>query len=207
MTLLTNKILQQVKAKFGLRMTWELGVIELHRKVPYDYDSEFQDLYMKCAVSLVEGRIDVHQALMFQADTKHGKHTASRDWFDAGVAAVCGLASGIVEYALVTLGGDATVLIDVLVGTTTGAIGGLFYRYVGQQACLPAIFLGTLYWFFYETAFVIGILEIVVGELETGVTRFMAVAVKTFVLTMGAAYGMKLTLDDSLDAWLDQNGN
>jgi len=38
------------------------------------------------------------------------------------------------------------------------------------------------YWFFYGTAFVIGILEIIAGELETGVTRFVAVSVKTFVL-------------------------
>jgi len=47
MTLLTNKILQGVKDKFGLRMTWNLGVIrlkfrvedggfELHRKVRVD---------------------------------------------------------------------------------------------------------------------------------------------------------------------------
>lgn len=31
----------------------------------------------------------------------------------------------------------------------------------------------------------IGILEIAAGELELGVTRFMAVAVKTFILTLG----------------------
>ena len=30
------------------------------------------------------------------------------------------------------------------------------------------------------TAFVLGILEIISGELETGVVRFMAVSVKTF---------------------------
>jgi hypothetical protein len=53
MTLLTSKIMQQLKDKFKVRTTWELGVIklkfrvedggyELHRKVPYDYDSEFQ---------------------------------------------------------------------------------------------------------------------------------------------------------------------
>ena len=29
--------------------------------------------------------------------------------------------------------------------------------------CLPAVYLGTLYWFFYGTAFVIGILEIIAG--------------------------------------------
>jgi hypothetical protein len=55
MTLLTSKILQQIKDKFNIRTTWELGVIklkfrvedggrELHRKVPYDYDSEFQGM-------------------------------------------------------------------------------------------------------------------------------------------------------------------
>lgn len=223
MTLLTNKILQQIKDKFKLRMTWELGVIklkfrveeglhEIHRKVPYDYDSEFQDLYMKIAIALVEKRITIHQALLFQQETKRGEHTArsglflrdfpgrlvlypleaatcaviffSGDWYDAMVAAICGLVAGIVEMMLVAMGGDAKVLVDVMVGMTTGAIGGLFYRFGGQKTCLPAIFFGTLYWFFYGTAFVIGILEIVVGELETGVVRFMAVSVKTFVLTM-----------------------
>jgi len=227
-------------------MTWELGVIklkfrvedgkyELHRKVPYDYDSEFQDLYMKIAVALIEDRINIHQALTFAYETKHGQHTAksglflrdfpgrlvlypleaatcaviffSGDWYDAGVAAVCGLAAGIVEYILVTIGGDAKVLIDVLVGCMTGIIGGLFYRFDGEKTCLPAVFLGTLYWFFYGTAFVIGILEIATGELETGVTRFMAVSVKTFILSIGAAYGLQFTIDNSLDAWLDQNKN
>ena len=53
MTLLTSALLLQIKKKFGLRMTWNLGVFrcifrvedgdyELHRKVPYDYDSEYQ---------------------------------------------------------------------------------------------------------------------------------------------------------------------
>jgi len=246
MTLLTSKILQQIKDKFKMRMTWELGVIklkfrvedggyELHRKVPYDYDSEFQDLYMKIAVALVEGRIDIHQALNFQSQTKHGKHTAASglflrdfpgrlvlypfqaatcaviffagDWYDAGIAALCGLVAGCVEYALSTIGGDAKTLIDVLVGTSTGAVAGLFYRYDGERTCLPAIFLGTLYWFFYGTAFVIGILEIIAGELETGVVRFMAVSVKTFVLSLGTTFGMRIVLDDSMSAWLDQKNN
>ena len=58
MTMLSSKILQQIKDKFGLRMTWELGVIrikfrvedgsyELHFRVPYDYDSEYQDIYYR----------------------------------------------------------------------------------------------------------------------------------------------------------------
>ena len=49
MTLLTSTLLQQIKDEFGLRTTWNLGVVrlkfrvedggyELHRKVPYDYD-------------------------------------------------------------------------------------------------------------------------------------------------------------------------
>ena len=68
---------------------------------------------------------------------------------------------------------------DTLVGTATGIIGGLAYRHFGGELCLASIFLGTLYWFFYGTAFVIGLLEIIAGELETGVTRFIAVSVKT----------------------------
>ena len=89
MTLLTSKILQQLKDRFNMRMTWNLGLIrlkfrledggfELHRKVPYDYDSEFQDLYMKIAYALMEGHINIHEALIFQTETKHGKHTARR---------------------------------------------------------------------------------------------------------------------------------
>jgi len=92
MTLLTSKILQQLKDKFGIRMTWELGVIklkfriedgayELHRKVPYDYDSEFQDLYTKIAVALVDGHVNVDQALIYQMDTKHGLNTAKSGLF------------------------------------------------------------------------------------------------------------------------------
>ena len=49
MTLLTSKILQQLKDKYKLRMTWNLGVVklkvriddglkEVHRRVPYDYE-------------------------------------------------------------------------------------------------------------------------------------------------------------------------
>lgn len=119
------------------------------------------------------------------------------------MAAVTGLAAGLVEYLLVTIGGSAKGLVDVAVGTSTGAIAGLFYRYGGQNTCMPAIFLGTLYWFFYGTAFVLGILEIISGELETGVVRFMAVGVKTFVLTLGTTFGMQMTLDNSLEAWQD----
>ena len=66
MTLLTSKLMSHLKNKFKLRMTWELGVLrlkfriedgdyELHRKVPYDYDSEFQDKYMRVATALING--------------------------------------------------------------------------------------------------------------------------------------------------------
>ena len=66
--------------------------------------------------------------------------------------------------------------------------------------------MGTLYWFFYGTAFVIGILEIVAGELETGVIRFMAVSVKTFVLSLGSAYGLHMVMGkDSAMAWEANN--
>ena len=55
-------------------------------------------------------------------------------------------------------------LLDVFVGMSTGIIGGLFYRYTSTTPCLSSIFLGTLYWFFYGTAFVIGVLEIIAGQ-------------------------------------------
>ena len=211
-------VLQQIKDKFNLRMTWNLGVLrlifrvedggyELHRKVPYDYDSEFQDIYHRIAMALIDGQINVHEALIYQREAKQGMHTAksglfirnfpgrlilypgqaatcaviffSGEWIDAGVAAVCGLAAGLVEYGLSCFGGRATVLLDILVGIVTGIIGGLFFRFIddgdecntdpGNTAacraapCLSSIYLGTLYWFFYGTAFVIGILEIIAG--------------------------------------------
>jgi len=244
-TLLTSKIVQQVKDEFGIRMTWDLGVFrikfrmddggwELHRKVPYDYDSEYQDIYMRIAVALTEGQINVHEALIYQTETKNGLHTAKSglflrsfpgrlvlypllsmsccviffggDWTDGGIAALTGFATGVIEYFLSEgLGGEATVLNDIIVGTATGVIASLFWRFQAEEHCLSAIFLGTLYWYFYGTAFVVGILEIITGELETGVTRFIAVSVKTFVLCLGAGFGMLITLEDASTVWLQQS--
>ncbi|KAL3942748.1 MAG: hypothetical protein SGBAC_003123 [Bacillariaceae sp.] len=245
MTLLTSKIMQQIKSKFKIRTTWELGVIklkfrvedgrfELHRKVPYDYDSEFQDLYAKIAVALVDGNIDIHQALIFQSNAKRGKHTAASglflrdypgrlvlypleaatcaviffggDWTDAGVAAATGLCAGLTEWFLASMNNNAKILIDVTVGIVTGIVGGLFYRFLEEDVCLPSVFLGVLYWFFYGTAFVIGILEIVAGELETGVIRFMAVAVKTFVLSLGSTWGLQIVSASPIDDFQDNSG-
>ena len=241
MTLLTSKILQGIKDKFGIRMTWNLGVtklmfrvedggFQLNRKVPYDYDSEYQDIYMRIASALTEGRINVHEALIYQNETQKGIHTAKSDlffrdfpgrlllyplqastcaviffkgnWTDGGIAAVCAVSAGLLEYVLEYIGGQATTLVDIIIGVSTGLIGGLFYRYSEEGHCLSAIFLGTLYWFFYGTAFVIGLLEIIAGELETGVTRFMAVSIKTLVLSLGASLGLMLgTFGDTRDAW------
>ena len=87
MTLLTSKIMQQLKDRFDLSLTWKLGVLrlefrldegnyELHRKVPYDYDSEFQDKYTRIAEALMAGHIDVERALQYQVEVKRGDHTA-----------------------------------------------------------------------------------------------------------------------------------
>merc|ERR1740133_132924 len=96
---------------------------------------------------------------------------------------------------------------DVIVGMVTGTIVGLFYRFQGGHQCLTAITLGTLYWFFYGTAFVIGLLEIIAGELLTGVTRFIAVSVKTFVLCLGASFGLQWVSQDVNSTWWAQGDN
>mmetsp|Transcript_59870 Transcript_59870/g.134478 ORF Transcript_59870/g.134478 Transcript_59870/m.134478 type:complete len:632 (-) Transcript_59870:122-2017(-) len=246
MTLLTAKTLKQCSETLKLNMHWNLGVIhlkffiedgqyELQRKCPYDYDSEFQDYYMKIATALYHGHLTVHEALIFQQETKQGKHTAKTGLFlrtypgrlvllpamsatcaviffggraqDAAVAALCGLVCGLFAYGLQLVGGEATMLEDLFVGSMTGAIGGLFYRFHDQTYCLSAIFLGTMYWFFYGTAFVLGLLEILAGELETGVTRFMAVSIKTFVLCLMACFGMLMVLDKPAQVWVEQNEN
>ena len=92
MTLLTSKLMEQLRTSFGLRMSWELGVLrlkfriedgdyELHRKVPYDYDSEYQDKYMRVATALIQGNIEIHHALTYQTDIELGKHTAASGRF------------------------------------------------------------------------------------------------------------------------------
>jgi len=246
MTLLTSRTLKKCSEMVGLTMTWELGVIklkffmedgdfELQRKVPYDYDSEFQDMFMRIASALYNGHLTVHEALLFQEEAKQGKHTARSGLFirdypgrlivlpamsstcaviffggtelEAGVAALCGLVTGLIEYALLRVGGEATLLIDIAVGLATGAIGSLFYYYDGGRYCLSSIFLGTLYWFFYGTAFVVGLVEILAGELETGVTRFMAVSIKTFVLCVTACFGMLLAIPNPAEVWEAQAVN
>ena len=193
------------------------------------------DIYTRIAVALIDGHIDIHEALTYQEDTLKGLHTARSgifirdfpgrlvlypfeaatcaviffggDFTDAGVAALCGFATGFVEMCLGFLSGqfrELKILTDVIVGITTGLIGGLFYNYSEEGYCLRSIFLGTLYWFFYGTAFVIGILEIIAGELETGVTRFIAVSVKTFVLSLGAAIGLMLaTSSNASTVWFE----
>lgn len=192
-SLLTTNVLQQIKDKFKLRMTWNIGVVdltfriedglyELHRRVPYDYDSEFQNMYFKTAVALIEEEISVHDALIFQKELKEGKHTCasgllfrsnpgrlvlypfqaatccmiffSGDLRDAGVAAVCGLVAGLIEWALsskkvVRNVNESKILIDTLIGLSTGVIAGLFYTHLsgGEDICLRSVFLGTLYWY------------------------------------------------------------
>jgi hypothetical protein len=193
MSLMTANVLQQLKEKFNLRISWSLGVIdlnfriedglyELHRRVPFDYDSEFQNMYFKTAVALVEGNIGVHDALIFQKELKKGKHTCPSGLFlrnnpgrlilypfqaatcsiiffqgdlrDAGVSAVCGFTAGLIEWALSSKRvfsniNESKTLIDCLVGLSTGVIGGLFFKYAsnGDEYCLRAVFLGTLYWY------------------------------------------------------------
>ena len=87
--------------------------------------------------------------------------------------------------------------------------------------------------FIPSQAFVIGLLEIIAGELVTGVTRFIAVSVKTFVLCLGTRYvsilrespgtpylanmtctfhiltsfGMMAVLTNVHDTWLAQSDN
>ena len=191
------------------------------------------DIYMRIAVALVDGHINVYEALDYQDETLKGTHTAKSGLFlrdfpgrlllypaesatcamiffggdqtDAGIAALCGLAAGLVDMTLSKLDGhfkEFKILIDIFVGIVTGLIGGLFHQHLADGVCLKSIFLGTLYWFFYGTAFVVGILEIIAGELQTGVTRFVAVSVKTFVLSLGAGIGLMIaTSSDASKAW------
>ena len=109
--------------------------------------------------------------MIYQNEAKHGLHTSGigrflRDFpgrlvlypfqastiayiffgakfYDMGVAAVAGLAAGLVEYALSNVGGQAKVLIDVVVGLTVGIISGLWYDNV-RPFCVASVFLGVL---------------------------------------------------------------
>lgn len=51
----------------------------------------------------------------------------------------------------------------------------------------------------------IGLLEIISSELQTGVTRFLAVSVKTFVLSLGSAAGLTMVLGQNVySTWVAQ---
>lgn len=189
---------------------------------------------MRIAMALISGHINVHEALVFQDDTKKGIYTGKsskflRDfpgrlilypwkasmyalvffggnWRDAGIAAICGCFGGLTEWTLKEL--DLSIVKDLTVGMITGVIGGLFYEYQSEETCLRAIFMATLHWYFFGTAFVVGLLEILVGQLETGVTRFVGVTVKTFVLSLGACLGLMITSSTAAsDAWLESSKN
>jgi len=252
MTLLTDVLLYNLTKKFGIVMTWNLGVFllkfriddgcyEIHRNCPYDYDSEFQDKFWKIGLALLNDHLDIVQALNLQEQVLNEELTARSgkifrhhpgrlmlyplqastcaiiffggdSWYDALVAAITGLSAGMVEYLLsCTQTKMASTLTDVMVGLVTGIVGGLFYNNSEWDLCLSSVFLGVLYWFFYGTAFVIGLLEIIAGRLETGVVRFMAVSVKTLVLSLGAIIGMYIVLSDDrkgvVEAWNDNDGH
>ena len=254
-SLFTNRLMEKVKAKFGLSMNWHLGVFRmsflidggryhLQRRVPYDYDSQNQDLFMKLAWGLCNKDFIVDEALTLQDKiinegvlkethtrciTKFLREFPGRlilypalsstcaviffggDWKDAGVAAVTGLATGISTLFIEILGRKRKrnygILVDIAAGLLTGLIGALFYRINGKTTCLSSVFLGTLYWFFYGTAFVVGLLEIVAGQVETGVTRFMAVTIKTFVLSMSTVIGMDIIIQEPASEWEYQRTN
>ena len=188
----TSIVLQQLKDKFKLRLSWSLGVTdlsfriedglyEIYRRVPYDYDSEYQDMYYKAAIALVEGDIGVHDALIFHKELKEGKHTSPSglffrknpgrlvlypfqaatccviffggDWRDAMIAAICGIAAGLIDWAMSSKRifsntSQSKKLIDIFVGISTGLIGGLFHKYSSGETgvCVKSVFLGTLYW-------------------------------------------------------------
>lgn len=125
---------------------------------------------------------------------------------DAAVAAVCGTVAGLIQWNIHLLGEAAPEVLDLLVGLAIGIVQGLFWNYKPSNYCLTASALGSMYWFFYGTAFVIGLLEIIAGELITGVTRFIAVSVKTFVLSMGCSFGLRWCLGANVSTiWHTQN--
>jgi len=246
MTPLTGNVMRMLCECWGLRMSWDLGVLklkfrledglyEVHRKVPYDYDSEFQDKFTRIANAAYKGDIDIQRALQYQVDVEKGLHTAPSglflrnnpgrlilyplvaatctviffggDWKDFAVATVCGIVAGLIEYRAGMLGQNGRIALDVIVGISTGLIAGIVYEHMGGQICISSILLGNLYWFFYGTAFVIGLLEIINGELEVGVTRFIAVSVKTFILCLGSAFGLMMAMDDAATKWFASANN
>ena len=50
------------------------------------------------------------------------------NWTDGGITAVCAVTVGLLEYVLEYVGGKSTTLVDIIIGVSTGLIGGLFYR-------------------------------------------------------------------------------
>lgn len=187
---------------------------------------------MKIALAVIDRDITVHEALIFIEKNKDAEFSGrinkflrkppgrlilypwkaamytivffGGDFRDAGIAAICGCFGGFIEVTLKNL--DLSIIKELTVGISTGVIGGLFFYYQDESTCLRAIFMATLHWYFFGTAFVVGLLEILVGQLETGVTRFVAVTVKTFVLSLGACLGLMITTaNDAYDTWIESS--
>jgi uncharacterized membrane protein YjjP (DUF1212 family) len=119
---------------------------------------------MRLGQALVSGSIDVHRALTYQSDIKKGKHTAASglflrtypgrfllyplvaatctviffggDWNDGAVAAVCGIATGLVEWGVGKVGRTGAVTMDVRFFHTYGTLCTLILPYSSRTVLL-----------------------------------------------------------------------
>lgn len=86
-------------------------------------------------------------------------------WYDLGFSAVCGTVAAIVAW-ISTLHEQLTGVMDYVVAILVAMISVASVLVYPDNACFSAQVMGTLYWFFYGTAFVISLYEITNNQVR-----------------------------------------
>lgn len=72
----------------------------------------------------------------------------------------------------------------------TAMISVMSFTFYPESTCFSAQVMGTLYWFFYGTAFVLSLYEITNNQLMTGLSRFVQALLRSYGLAFGSGLGV-----------------
>lgn len=92
----------------------------------------------------------------------------SGTWVEMGFAAISGLVGGLVMYLIVI----ASLMAFL------------------NATCFGVQVMGMLYWFFYCTAFVVSIYDVMNNQVMMGVTQFTLAIFRLYSLAMGVVLGV-----------------
>jgi len=219
---------------FVMRWSFRQGQVQVSHRITFDYDMYTVFVMTNIARGVLNGSISPKEGLKLirnheQSHTYSKIEAGYRDfptragvvplmaatcatvffggtWYDLGFAAVCGLVGGIVA-SICTAHEQLTGVMDYVVAILTALISVASVTLFHTKTCFSAQVLGTLYWFFYRTAFVLSLYEMTNNQLMTGVLRFAQAALRSYGLAFGAIIGVWFSAyatDDRLDILLVQ---